>query len=247
MRLLSDPTEEGPGWATDTRLRPRGSRGLLVVSLEAFDRYHASQAAAWERQALVRARVVGGDAELAKLAEERFTAIAYGSAVAPAEDLARMRRRIEEELSGEKPGRFHPKLGYGGLVDVEFATQWLQMKHGASHPNVRRRGTLEAIDALEREQLLDPRDADALRGSFELFRSVEQALKLLDETREPILAVGGPIADRVARRLRLRERDGMPPAEVLVRSWIRRATAARSVFERLVAPVGLTPPWERAK
>ena len=73
--------------------------------------------------------------------------------------------------------------------------------------------------------------------------AIEQSLKLLDERREASLVRGGPLADRVARRLRIRERDGVLPTDVLFDGWIRRATEVRAIFERLIAPVDAPPPW----
>ncbi len=244
LRLLSQPDAEGPGYPIDPRLRPSGSHGLLVVSLAAFDRYHRTHADAWERQALVRARPVTGDPKLAELAVQRFEHIAFEGGATGAEELSRMRRRMETELAGEKPAGYHPKLGYGGLVDVEFVIQWLQMRHGMD-PAVRRPHTLEALAALRAGGYLVPADAEALREGYLFFRSVEQALKLLDETHAAVLTLGGPLAERVARRLGLRERDGHAPTEVLTETWQRRATEVRAIFERLVAPVGVAPPWRR--
>lgn len=242
LRLLSQPDAEGNGYDTDARLRPHGSKGMLVVSLAAFDRYHEERAAAWERQALIRARAIAGHPVVAALAEARFARFAYTGGAPAADELAALRRRIEVELSGERPGRYHPKLGYGGLVDVEFVAQWLQMQHGED-ARVRTRRTTDALLALRETGYLDRLDADALEAGWTFFRNVEQALKLLDETQETAVLEGGPLIDRVARRLGIRDRDGYRPARVLLTTWRRHAEEVRRVFEALIGEVGVEPPF----
>ena len=245
MRLLSQHDEAGRGYEVDTRLRPSGSKGMLVVSVEGFERYHQRHAAAWERQALLRARVVAGDALLAGQFTALAAHIAYDAPAEPGEQLANMRRRIEEELAREQVDRHHPKVGYGALVDVEFITQYLQMVHGADHA-VRHRNTLDALRALRERGYLGARDAEALEEAYLFFREVEQSLALLDEAGQASLLFPGPRADAVARRLRIRERDGHAPGRVLRDVWRREATEVREIFERIVAPVGIEAPWGRA-
>ncbi|MCA9606528.1 MAG: bifunctional [glutamate--ammonia ligase]-adenylyl-L-tyrosine phosphorylase/[glutamate--ammonia-ligase] adenylyltransferase, partial [Myxococcales bacterium] len=112
MMLLRERDAEGPGYETDTRLRPSGSRGTLVVSFSAFDRYHERDAAAWERQALIRARPVAGDPTAAEEVARRFTRLAYLEGPTPREDLAHIRARMQRELALETADRYHPKLGF---------------------------------------------------------------------------------------------------------------------------------------
>lgn len=242
MLLLSQRDAEGPGYETDTRLRPSGSRGTLVVSLGGFDAYHERRAAAWERQALLRARPIAGDAEVGRLAEERFARLAYEGPPPPAEELAEMRARIQRELAGETPDRYHPKLGYGGLVDVEFLVQWLQMRHGSDEA-VRTPSTPAAIEALARAGHLARVDAQALRDAYELFRGVEQSLKLHGE-HAPMLEPRGRTGAHVARSLGLRARDGMTVSEVLDDTYRRQARAVRALLSSIVAPVAAGAPWD---
>ncbi|MGF1466513.1 MAG: bifunctional [glutamate--ammonia ligase]-adenylyl-L-tyrosine phosphorylase/[glutamate--ammonia-ligase] adenylyltransferase [Sandaracinaceae bacterium] len=245
MKLLREPDAEGPGYETDTRLRPSGSQGTLVVSLAAFDAYHAGGAAAWERQALLRARPVAGDPDLARDARERFARIAYGGAAgAPdREELAATRRRLEVELADERPGRVHPKLGYGALVDVEFLAQGLQMAHG-DDPRVRTPNTPAAVRALAVVGALTSTEARALLSAYAFFRQVEQALWLRrDEHRAPLLTLDGRSGTFVARHLSLQARDGLPPEDVLRRTYYRHAERTRRLFEARIAPVGTAPPW----
>src|SRR5690606_8732815 len=192
-------------------------------------------------QALVRARVIAGDPALTAEAVQAIDAIAFEGIPITVEALAQTRGRMQRELAQERADRFHAKLGYGALTDIEFIVQLLQMRHGAD-PSVREQNTRRALAALRQGGYLDEPEAEALEDARAFFRRIEQTLKLLDERRDVFLVRGGPIADRVARRLRLRDRDGLPPAEVLFEGWIRRATEVRAIFESLVAPVGDAAP-----
>ncbi|MGZ3408312.1 MAG: [protein-PII] uridylyltransferase family protein, partial [Polyangia bacterium] len=144
IHALSAYLDEGRLYEIDTRLRPSGQKGALVSSLAGFRAYHAKEAALWERQALIKARTVAGDralgAEIEKLAEQ----VVYGQASTDdgiAAEIGRLRVRMEKELAQETAHRFNIKTGRGGLVDVEFLVQYLQLVHGPKLPAVRLRAT----------------------------------------------------------------------------------------------------------
>lgn len=211
LRLLSEPSVGGPGYVMDTRLRPSGSHGLLVASVRALASYHgvtedahgARQAAgfvsgaAWERQALIRARFCAGDAELGRRAISICRLSAYAGGPPPAEELHRMRLRLEHELGRERPLRREIKVGRGGLLDIEFLAQWLQMKHG-SDERVRTPDTAEALDALSSCGYLARADYELLRDSYRFLRRLEQRLHVhrgdgtsfIDEGARDISGVG---------------------------------------------------------
>lgn len=241
LRLLSQPDAGGPGFETDARLRPGGSQGVLVTSVEAFRRYQKDRAECWEQQALIRARVVVSHGFDVRDCLERA---AFGAPPRNPERLDMLRRRMQLELAQEKAHRYHPKLGYGALVDVELLTQWLQMRHG-SKPEVRRRHTLEALEALGSTGSIAPHVQDGLSDAYIFFRQVEQAIALLDR-RSGALSFGGPRALAVARAIGLSDRDGESPDQVLQAAWRRRATEVRALFDEHVHPVDAPSPWDKA-
>lgn len=243
IRLLSRPDAAGVGYATDARLRPGGARGVLVSSLDAFERYQRERAEGWEQQALVRARcIAAGSEEMIAQVDALLRVSAHRTPPRDPARLAELRSRMQVELAGEKPRRYHPKLGHGALVDVELLTQWLQMEHGSSNAGegLRARHTLDALRALE--TVVDRNVTDALRDAYLFFRGVEQAMILLDE-RATTLSFGGPRALSVARAVGLSHRDAEGPDEVLESMWRRRATETRALFERYVHPVDARAPW----
>jgi len=190
IRMLSEPHAGGPGYVMDTRLRPSGSHGLLVASLRSFASYHGMQetsdgsasrpagfggGSAWERQALIRARFCAGDAALGARAMSIATLAAYEGGPPPAEEMHRLRLRMERELGRERATRKELKVGRGGLLDIEFLTQWLQMKHG-SDARVRTPDTGEALEALATYGYLPRPDYEVLRDAYRFLRRLEQRI-----------------------------------------------------------------------
>ena len=154
LSLLSQMHPEGVGYRTDLRLRPNGEQGSLVASLEAFEHYHQQRAAFWERQLLIRARPIVGPAHVQQHVSDRLQYWAYRNHDPNVVELARIRRRMQQELSGETAARAHLKLGFGGLVDLEFAIQVLQMKHG-DLASVRTPHTPTALQSLREAHVVD--------------------------------------------------------------------------------------------
>ncbi|MGZ3405255.1 MAG: [protein-PII] uridylyltransferase family protein, partial [Polyangia bacterium] len=146
--------------------------------------YHAKEAALWERQALIKARTVAGDralgAEIEKLAEQ----VVYGQTSTDdgiAAEIGRLRVRMEKELAQETAHRFNIKTGRGGLVDVEFLVQYLQLVHGPKLPAVRLRATADALAALAEAGVLPAADARALGESYAFLRRLENRLRIVHD------------------------------------------------------------------
>ncbi len=222
IRLLSSPHVEGPGFELDTRLRPSGEQGALVVSLEAFGAYHLGQAgrparaAGWERQALLRVRPCAGDRAVGAVAEAIAHQAAYELGPEDPRELLRLRMRLEGELARERPGRFDPKLGKGGLADVEFAVQHLQMKHGRD-PRVRSTETLAALSALEQAGYVEPAQAAPLRAGYRFLRQLEQRARIVHASRAAFLEVDAEGLVPLARSMGLRDRDRGAAAQLVDR------------------------------
>ena len=195
IRMLSEPNAGGPGYVMDTRLRPSGSHGLLVASLRSFAAYHGLQeteagtqrfggagglggvggGSAWERQALIRARFCAGDPILGARAMVIATLAAYEGGPPAPEEMHRLRLRMERELGRERPTRKELKVGRGGLLDIEFLAQWLQMKHG-SDERVRTPDTGEALEALAARGYLPRADYERFRDAYRFLRRLEQRI-----------------------------------------------------------------------
>jgi glutamate-ammonia-ligase adenylyltransferase len=192
----------------DTRLRPEGQKGLLVSSLAGWVRYHREQARQWERQALTKLRPLAGDLALGEVVTAAAHECVYGAPPgqrglpAPAE-LARairdMRERIERELGGGQRRR-DLKTGRGGLVDIEFATQYLQLVHGHAHPVLRSTSTLEVLGHAAELAIADRHDCQLLAEGYRFLRALEHRLRIVHDRSEQVLPGPGIELDKLARR-----------------------------------------------
>jgi glutamate-ammonia-ligase adenylyltransferase len=237
MRLLQTPHAEGPGYELDTRLRPSGNQGLLVVSLEGFTRYQRERAEAWEQQALIKARACAGDRELGARVVAEAQRAAYERGAPEPERLHRMRLRLEAELGHERldrsPARYDLKVGRGGIVDVEFATQWLQMHHGRD-PRVRSTETEVALAALETCGLLEPSVADSLRDGWRFLRRLEQRLRVSPGVSVNLLEEGAPGLVTLARRMGMRDGPRARADQTLLERYVAVTTDVRAAYLRVL-------------
>ncbi|MCC7017691.1 MAG: bifunctional [glutamine synthetase] adenylyltransferase/[glutamine synthetase]-adenylyl-L-tyrosine phosphorylase [Rhodospirillales bacterium] len=239
LNALTALTAEGRLYEVDMRLRPSGNKGPLAVSFDGFVRYQESEAWTWEHMALTRARAIAGPEQLrARVAEAiRRVLTRPRDPVRLLKDAAEMRARMAAE---------HPAgllwdvkhLG-GGLVDVEFVVQCLQLLNAHAHPEILDSGTAEALEKISAAGLLAPADATTLRDALALWQALQAVLRL---TLDPIpggeggagfpeplkrrLALVGGVADFVALEARMRA----------------LADAAAEVFRRLIeVPAGAAP------
>jgi glutamate-ammonia-ligase adenylyltransferase len=183
ISILTTVTREGYAYNLDTRLRPSGNAGPLVSSFAAFESYHDRTAQLWERQALLKGRFVAGDRPFGKKVEAQLRHVLFDHPL-PAEaasEIHRLRTRMELEVGKEGAERWNLKVGRGGIVDVEFAVQYLQLVHGADHPSVRSRATLTALFELRRAGILDEARYEVLSEGYRFLRSLEVRLRLLHD------------------------------------------------------------------
>jgi glutamate-ammonia-ligase adenylyltransferase len=202
---LSVHLEEGRLFEIDTRLRPSGQKGALVSSLAGFRAYHAKEAALWERQALIKARTVAGDRalgqEIERLAEAHVYQSSHLDTVQMAQEIGHLRARMERELAQETAHRFNIKTGRGGLVDVEFLVQLLQLSHGAGEPSLRRRATGEALAALAATGILPADEARTLSQSYAFLRRLENRIRIVQDRSMQQLTDRPDELTKLARRL----------------------------------------------
>jgi [glutamine synthetase] adenylyltransferase / [glutamine synthetase]-adenylyl-L-tyrosine phosphorylase len=224
---LGDITSAGVAFAVDLRIRP-GSKGSgFAAALDAAERYYEDHGDLWERQTLTRARLVLGDRALGRRIRAMLRRLAYGAPLprSALKEIGEVRTRMELELGKETPGRLHVKLGRGGLVDVEFLTQALQLVHGAAHPDVRRSSTTAALAGLARIGALAPATAATLRDDYRFLRRVSTALRLLGARPTDTLELAGPMPARVASALNFPSRDAF------LATYRERITAIRAMYD----------------
>ncbi len=257
IQLISMPHFEGPGYELDTRLRPSGSQGLLVTSLQGFARYHevdhggpgraveagatGGRAATWERLALLRARFSAGDPVLGRkaIAVAQQAAYQWDGAVAElAGDVHQLRTRMERELAKERPGRYDLKHGRGGLLDIELSTQLLQMIHGAD-PSLRTTETRLAIEALDERKVITADQASALREGYAFLRRLEQRLRVVHGDGSHLIEDHAEGLAPLARRMKMRDFPGQSAAASLMERYRSVTQRVRTAYQEIVvAPAG---------
>ncbi|HEU4734649.1 MAG TPA: bifunctional [glutamate--ammonia ligase]-adenylyl-L-tyrosine phosphorylase/[glutamate--ammonia-ligase] adenylyltransferase [Kofleriaceae bacterium] len=239
LNALRQRTPRGRLYEIDTRLRPSGSQGLLVTSLSGWRRYHAEQARLWERQALIKLRPVAGDPalgdEVARLAEQTVYGQppeAAGGARAIAEAIRTMRERIERELAGDRASgkRYSSdlKVGAGGVIDVEFAAQYLQLVHGHAHPALRTTSTEAALAAASSLGIAPPGDATLLAQGYRFLRKIEHRLRVVHDQPIQRLPEAPDELEKLARR------SGFPDGGVLLDHVERWQHDIRAAYLRIL-------------
>jgi glutamate-ammonia-ligase adenylyltransferase len=172
-----------PPYEIDADLRPEGSRGTLVLSLKGYQDYYETRGKIWEQQAMTRARFIAGSPEVGKKfiqLAHNFTyrpKLEYGSLI----EISRLRDRMEVELAQEATKGINVKLGAGGLADIEFSVQVLQLMHGYRNPKLRNGNTFENIQLLSNYGILDHDQATDLGKHYHFLRNVECGLRLLSQ------------------------------------------------------------------
>jgi [glutamine synthetase] adenylyltransferase / [glutamine synthetase]-adenylyl-L-tyrosine phosphorylase len=180
ITFVSAPMDEGVLYPIDMRLRPSGRSGPLVASLEAFRHYHETSSALWERQALIKLSLAAGDRSLGKEAEAVARSFAYGRGLGDdgVAEIDHLRARMENELAEESADKFNLKKGMGGLVDIEFLTQMLQLAHGNRRRELRKQATLEALQALYDRKIVGAEEYRLLSEGYRFLRRLDHRLRL---------------------------------------------------------------------
>ncbi|MGW0761997.1 bifunctional [glutamine synthetase] adenylyltransferase/[glutamine synthetase]-adenylyl-L-tyrosine phosphorylase [Streptomyces sp. NPDC002814] len=230
MRICSETTVEGSIWPVDANLRPEGRNGPLVRTLSSHLTYYQRWAKTWEFQALLKARPVAGDIELG---DEYVTALeplvwkaAERENFVP--DVQKMRRRVVENIPVAEVDR-ELKLGPGGLRDVEFAVQLLQLVHGRADASLRSGTTLDALQALAAGGYVGRADAVQLDSAYRFLRTMEHRIQLYRLRRTHLVPNDEADQRRIGRSLGLRT----DPVAELNREWKRHSSVVRRLHEKL--------------
>ncbi|HEY6837636.1 MAG TPA: bifunctional [glutamate--ammonia ligase]-adenylyl-L-tyrosine phosphorylase/[glutamate--ammonia-ligase] adenylyltransferase [Geobacteraceae bacterium] len=235
ISILTTQTREGYVYKIDTRLRPSGNAGPLVTSMESFRNYHRHEAQIWERQALTKARVVLGESPLKEEVEAICRDTVYGSGADDdvRREIHRLRMRMEMELAREKEGSYNIKTGRGGMVDVEFIVQFLQLKHGSTRPEIRSANTLSALKAFGAAGILAAEDCATLISGYKFLRRLENRLRIIHDYSMNDLGGSMAYLNKLARRLGydLRLKN---PGEALLKDYETTTEAVRRVYERIL-------------
>ncbi len=232
----------------DLRLRPHGTGGAIALPLAGYQNYYDNAAEVWERQALTRGRVVAGDIEqLGHQFLDIAHAFCYSNALTSEEiaEIVHTRQRKEAQAtrktstrrrrSGKAPtSTANVKSGYGGLVDIEFVVQTLQLVHGGEVPSIRVQNTRLAIDRLHKIGVLTETQRDGLTEAYQFLRRVENALRIVHDRALDALPRNRTELGQLARRLGYKETENTSTAETFLQDYGKWTETTRSLFNQIL-------------
>lgn len=230
MRICSASTATGALWQVDPALRPEGKNGPLVRSVESHRAYYERWAKTWEFQALLKARAVAGDPEVGQAYLDAVQPMVWQASAREnfVDDVQAMRRRVEQHIPTAEAER-QLKLGAGGLRDVEFSVQLLQLVHGRADESLRTGTTLDGLAALSAGGYVGREDAATLEGAYRLLRTLEHRIQLFRLRRTHLMPTSEADLRRLGRALGHRS----SPAQAVLDQWRTQKREVRRLHERI--------------
>ena len=231
IKVLTEESANGHVFRVDMRLRPEGRFGTLTRSLSSYQAYYESWAESWERQALLKARFLAGDRALGEAFMKLVTPFVYRRHVTAAflEDIRTNKRRIEQKCALEDQTLTNVKTGYGGIRDVEFLVQLLQLEYGSLRPRLRTPNTLNALQRLRHAQLLTTLEAVELADDYQFLRILEHRLQLLQGFQTQTL----PPPENTTERTLVARRMGFPDLLTFETELAQRRERLHAHLQRL--------------
>jgi glutamate-ammonia-ligase adenylyltransferase len=231
LETFSKPHPAGSLFRADLRLRPEGSAGPLARSLESMENYYAGFGETWERIALIKARGIAGSRELAYDFLRLHQPFIYPKSATPdlLEEIANIKHRIERDVVGPEKLDRDVKLGRGGIRDIEFIVQTLQLIHGARNPFLQEPSMLKALRALRELDLLPHDEVLALDNAYRFLRRVEHRLQIEAEQQTHTVPDEPDPLSRLARSLRFSSVTDFTAA------LHNRMGSVRPIFQRIIS------------
>ncbi len=236
VKLLNETTDLGIAYRVDLRLRPEGSRGRMCNSLDQLLRYYDLQGRTWERQALIKARPVAGDLELGHQLLGKLEPWIYGRML-NRHDIAgikALKRKIERRAVLEGEELTNVKTGFGGIRDVEFVIQFLQLLNGGRAPEVRVPNTLKAIESLAGAGALTLRESQLLSQNYQWLRKLEHRLQIMFDLQTHSLPDEDQELERIAWRMGYREYFGQSPSQLFQQDLREITSVNRAILNHLL-------------
>lgn len=236
LRLLAEPTDLGVAYRVDLRLRPEGSSGPMVVSTGAALHYYDVLGRTWERQAFVKARPVAGDLDLGDEFLAALEPWIYRRYLSRADitGIKALKRRIEQRATREGGQRLNVKTGRGGIRDIEFVIQFLQLLNGGDLPELRTGNTLQAIAQLEQVGCLTMQERSILEENYAFLRTVEHRLQIMFDLQTHTLPQDDDELAKLAIRVGCARRDRPEILEAFKSDYQLKTELNRKILDHLL-------------
>jgi glutamate-ammonia-ligase adenylyltransferase len=236
IRLLTEPTDLGVAYRVDLRLRPEGSRAPLCMSFDSTLSYYDVKGRTWERQAFVKARPIAGDLEIGKQLLTRIEPWIYRKYLSLADitGIKSLKRRIEQRSEREGGEVRNVKTGHGGIRDIEFVIQFLQLLNGGALPEVRSGNTLDAIARLEKAGSLTPDERTKLEDNYNMLRKLEHRLQIMFDLKTHVLPSSREELARLAVRMGYTPTRHKTALDAFQDDYARRTRQNREMLDHLL-------------
>ncbi len=226
-KMISTVTDDGFVFRVDLDLRPEGRSGELVNSLRSAEVYYESWGRTWERSAMIKARPVAGGKELGKAFLQMISPFVHRRSIdfTALEEIKTMKERIDIDLLRRSPDTIDVKLGEGGIREIEFFCQALQLIYGGKDPEIREPSTMKTIDKLRKKGLLIKDHADTLKAGYIYLRDLEHRIQIVEGRQSQAIPLGSVEVERLARMMGFKAAAGKTATELFQNSY--KATTAR--------------------
>lgn len=232
--VITQPAREAGLWEVDTNLRPEGQDGVLSRTIASHLEYYQRWAHTWEFQALLKARPVAGALPLGQRYLDVLGPMIWQASTRPGfvRQVQRMRNRVIDHIDHQQRQR-EIKLGPGGLRDVEFPAQLLQLVHGKTDPELRVRATEDALDALQANSYIGPSDAQVMASNYRFLRLIEHRVQLVQLRRTHMMPDDEEELRSLARGVRPMDGGWPKDYQQLVKAWQATVRSNRTLFEQI--------------
>jgi len=243
-KLTSEINSAGYAYKIDAELRPEGEAGVLVLSVEGYEKYFKSRARIWEQQAMIKARIVGGNKEVGN----KFMGVAHDFVFrnnfeySDLIEISRLRERMELELAKEGIKGKNVKLGYGGIADIEFTIQILQLIHGKKNPRLRQTNTINSINMFVVHGMIDQAEADLIKDNYLFLRKLECALRVIRRAPTNFLPKETIELAQLARFMSYSGNDPDVIANALLNDYKKHTEKMRKYYRKTIGQLLRTGP-----
>jgi [glutamine synthetase] adenylyltransferase / [glutamine synthetase]-adenylyl-L-tyrosine phosphorylase len=236
VRLIAEMTDLGYVYRVDLRLRPEGQRGPIVPTLHGALNYYDLRGRTWERQAYIKARPVAGDLDLGREFLDQLGPWIYRRYLSRADisEIKTLKRRIEQQTHEVGADGRNVKTGHGGIRDVEFVIQFLQLLNGGDLPKLRTGNTLEAIAQLGHAGCLSDQERSLLEENYRFLRQIEHRLQIMFDLQTHLLPEQPEELRKLALRLGFVEEPGRPALESFLADYRNKTSLNRKMLDHLL-------------